>query len=62
MLGDSHRFNFWWRELLCLLLHPPYLMDAFNLLSDVVTGAFSNSKAAGTQSWRLLFTDKIENM
>jgi len=61
MLGDSHGFNFCWRLLFCLLLHPHYLLDALNHLSDVVTGAFLSSKAAGTQSWRLLFTDKIEN-
>jgi hypothetical protein len=61
VLGDSHRFNFWWRELFCLLMHPHYLLDALNLLSDVVTGAFSSSKAAGTRSWRLPFPDKFEN-
>jgi hypothetical protein len=60
MLGDSHRFNFWYRELFCLLLHPHYLLDALNLLSDVVIGAISSSKASGTQSWRLLFTEKLK--
>ena len=48
MLGDSYGFNFWWRELFCLLLHPHYLLDALNFLSDVVTGTFLSSKAAGT--------------
>jgi hypothetical protein len=45
-----------------LLLHPHYLLDALNLLSDGVTGAFLSSKAGGTRSWRLPFTDKIENI